>query len=123
VPSIDGRDALSVSNVRGAVEASFPPISYATIYCRQFIPSVVTSPRSFGRSAYAQEQWQVLERDLRAMLANEAKPAGVTEYGQKFLRWSGHAASSSLSVGGDRWIGIKRLRFASHRRAPLNWDL
>jgi hypothetical protein len=40
---------------------------------------------SFYRSlGYTQEQWQVLERDLRTILANEAKPAGVTEYGQKF---------------------------------------
>jgi hypothetical protein len=42
---------------------------------------------SFFRSlGYGQEQWPVLERDLRAMLLNnDASPAGVTEYGQKFL--------------------------------------
>ena len=37
--------------------------------------------RSLG---YEQEQWQVLERDLRAILSNEAQPANATEYGQKF---------------------------------------
>jgi hypothetical protein len=37
--------------------------------------------RSLG---YAQEQWQVLERDLRAVLSNEAHVSGATEYGQKF---------------------------------------
>lgn len=37
--------------------------------------------RSFG---YAQEQWQVLERDLRAVLNSEAQPVASTEYGQKF---------------------------------------
>jgi uncharacterized protein DUF6883 len=37
--------------------------------------------RSLG---YAQDQWHVLERDLRAVLSNEAQPAGVMEYGQKF---------------------------------------
>jgi len=33
---------------------------------------------------YSQEQWQVLERDLRANLSNEAQLSGRTEYGQKF---------------------------------------
>ena len=37
--------------------------------------------RSLG---YMQDQWQVLERDLRAILLNEAHIAGSTEYGQKF---------------------------------------
>jgi hypothetical protein len=37
--------------------------------------------RSLG---YTQEQWQVLERDLRAVLSNEAKASGASEYGQKF---------------------------------------
>jgi hypothetical protein len=37
--------------------------------------------RSLG---YAQEQWHLLERDLRAVLSTEAQPSGVTEYGQKF---------------------------------------
>ena len=37
--------------------------------------------RSLG---YSQEQWQVLERDLRAALSNEAQLSGRTEYGQKF---------------------------------------
>jgi hypothetical protein len=37
--------------------------------------------RSLG---YAQDHWQVLERDLRAVLSNEAQSLGVTEYGQKF---------------------------------------
>jgi hypothetical protein len=31
------------------------------------------------------EQWQVLERDLRAVLSNEAQPSGVTKYGQNSL--------------------------------------
>jgi hypothetical protein len=35
----------------------------------------------FRSHGYTQEQWQVLEKDLRAILANEAKPAGFTEYG------------------------------------------
>ena len=37
--------------------------------------------RSLG---YSQEQWQVLERDLRTILSNEAQLSGRTEYGQKF---------------------------------------
>ena len=37
--------------------------------------------RSLG---YSQEQWPVLERDLRAILSNEAELSGATEYGQKF---------------------------------------
>jgi hypothetical protein len=37
--------------------------------------------RSLG---YAQDQWQALEQDLRAILSSEAHPAGSTEYGQKF---------------------------------------
>ena len=37
--------------------------------------------RSLG---YAQEQWHVLERDLRAVLLNQTQPADATEYGQKF---------------------------------------
>jgi len=37
--------------------------------------------RSLG---YTQEQWHVLERDLRAVLSNEAQVSGATEYGQKF---------------------------------------
>jgi hypothetical protein len=37
--------------------------------------------RSLG---YAQDQWQILERDLRAALASEAQPTSATEYGQKF---------------------------------------
>jgi len=37
--------------------------------------------RSIG---YLQEHWQLLERDLRAVLANEAEPSDVSEYGQKF---------------------------------------
>lgn len=36
--------------------------------------------RSLG---YAQDSWQLLERDLRAVLSNEAQPLRVTEYGQK----------------------------------------
>ena len=35
--------------------------------------------RSLG---YAQDQWQMLERDLRAHLSNEAQFAGATEYGE-----------------------------------------
>ena len=38
----------------------------------------------FGSLGYSQDQWQVLERDLRAALSNEAELAGATEYGQKF---------------------------------------
>jgi len=37
--------------------------------------------RSLG---YTQEQWQILERDLRAVLSNEAQRSDATEYGQKF---------------------------------------
>lgn len=37
--------------------------------------------RSLG---YAQDQWHVLERDLRAHLSNDARSIGLTEYGQKF---------------------------------------
>jgi hypothetical protein len=37
--------------------------------------------RSLG---YAQEQWQLLDRDLRTRLKNEAQPSGASEYGQKF---------------------------------------
>lgn len=37
--------------------------------------------RSLG---YSQDQWQVLERDLRLHLSNEARSVGITEYGQKF---------------------------------------
>jgi hypothetical protein len=37
--------------------------------------------RSLG---YAQEDWHVLERDLRETLSNEALPLGSAEYGQKF---------------------------------------
>jgi hypothetical protein len=41
---------------------------------------------SFFRSlGYSQDQWQVLERDLLATLLNDVSPAGITEYGQKFL--------------------------------------
>ncbi len=37
--------------------------------------------RSLG---YEQENWQVLERDLRLMLSGEAQPAGSTQYGKKY---------------------------------------
>ncbi len=37
--------------------------------------------RSLG---YTQDQWQILERDLRAALSAEAEPTSASEYGQKF---------------------------------------
>ena len=37
--------------------------------------------RSLG---YTQEHWQLLERDLRAVLSSEAEPSTPSEYGQKF---------------------------------------
>jgi hypothetical protein len=37
--------------------------------------------RSLG---YAQENWRILERDIRATLSNEALPFGAIEYGQKY---------------------------------------
>jgi hypothetical protein len=38
----------------------------------------------FRALGYAQEQWRVLERDLRAFLSNDAEPGNLTKYGQKF---------------------------------------
>ena len=38
----------------------------------------------FRALGYAQEQWRVLERDLRALLSNEAEFGSLTKYGQKF---------------------------------------
>jgi hypothetical protein len=45
---------------------------------------------------------------------------GAIWFGISNLRWSGHAASSSLSVGGNRWVGIKQLRLGLRGRVPLN---
>lgn len=53
--------------------------------------------RSLG---YSQDQWRVLERDLRAILANEAELSGATEYGQKFT------ARGTLSGPNGRIAGI-----------------
>ena len=40
---------------------------------------------SFFRSlGYTQDQWQLLELDLRMLLRNDSVPGDVTEYGQKF---------------------------------------
>lgn len=56
--------------------------------------------RSLG---YTQDQWQVLERDLRAHLSNEARSAGVTEYGRKF------SVSGPLSGPNGRSAGVVTL--------------
>lgn len=53
--------------------------------------------RSLG---YAPDQWQVLERDLRAHLSNDARSAGVTDYGQKFT------VSGPLSGPNGRSTGV-----------------
>lgn len=52
--------------------------------------------RSLG---YAPEQWQVLERDLRAVLSNEAQPSGVTKYGQKFTVRGALSGPNGRSAG------------------------
>ncbi len=39
----------------------------------------------FRALGYTREQWYVLERDLLAVLSNEAQSFGITEYGQKFI--------------------------------------
>ena len=38
----------------------------------------------FQSLGYLRDQHEILERDLRAVLANEAQPTDTTEYGQKF---------------------------------------
>ena len=58
--------------------------------------------RSLG---YSQDHWQVLERDLRAMLSNEARPSGSTEYGQKFtVRGVISGPNGSAAGIGSIWI-------------------
>jgi hypothetical protein len=57
--------------------------------------------RSLG---YAQDQWHVLERDLRAVLSNEAQPAGVMEYVKnspsEALFWAQMGAPQESSASG-----------------------
>lgn len=38
----------------------------------------------FRTLGYAQEHWQVLERDFRGLLDGEAEQIGATEFGRKF---------------------------------------
>lgn len=38
--------------------------------------------RSLG---YTQDTWDVLERDLRSLLSNDAQSSGVSQYGEKFV--------------------------------------
>jgi len=52
--------------------------------------------RSLG---YTQEHWQLRERDLRAVLSNEAKPSAASEYGQKFTVRSALSAPNGRSAG------------------------
>jgi len=66
-----------------------PPLSFPLTSCAITLLSsahpIGRYKSTFFRSlGYAPEQWQVLERDLRAVLSNEAQPSGVSEYGQKF---------------------------------------
>jgi len=70
--------------------------------------------RSLG---YAPEQWQVLERDLRAVLSNEAQPSGVTKYGQKLTVRGALSGPNGRSAGiVSIWIillGEKAPRFVT----------
>jgi hypothetical protein len=52
--------------------------------------------RSLG---YTQEHWQLLDRDLRAVLSNEAKPSAVSEYGQKFTVGGALSGPNGRSAG------------------------
>ena len=58
----------------------------------------------FAALGYAQEQWQQLEADLRAQnLSQEAQPAAVSPYGQKYeiraiLTGAGGRAAEVVSV-------------------------
>src|SRR2546429_4949579 len=58
--------------------------------------------RSLG---YAPEQWQVLERDLRAVPSNESQPPRVSENGQKFTFLGALSGPNGPSAGiASIWI-------------------
>ena len=52
--------------------------------------------RSLG---YTQGQWQLLERDLRAVLSNEAELSAASEYGQKFTVRGALSGPNGRSAG------------------------